>query len=76
MARRVDGQQTLDKTLAEKKNCGRCRPVRVRRAYFRQPDPVARLKLGGHLLRATKRTWYGGGAEGYTDYPLLQPNHY
>lgn len=41
------------------------------RLYLANPDLVERLKLGAPLAEAAKETWYGGSAEGYTDYPTL-----
>lgn len=35
------------------------------------PDFPARLKSGAAMNPADKATFYGGGAEGYTDYPVL-----
>ncbi|MGZ9810799.1 alkene reductase [Pseudoroseicyclus sp. H15] len=42
------------------------------RAYIANPDLVARLKTGATLAEADRATMYGGGAEGYTDYPALE----
>ena len=39
--------------------------------YIANPDLVARLKQGGPFNEGNQKTWYGGGAEGYTDYPAL-----
>ena len=39
--------------------------------YIANPDLVARLKQGGPFNEGNQKTWYGGGAEGYTDYPSL-----
>jgi N-ethylmaleimide reductase len=39
--------------------------------YIANPDLVARLKQGGPFNEGNQKTWYGGGAEGYTDYPML-----
>ena len=39
--------------------------------YIANPDLVARLKQGGPFNQGNQKTWYGGGAEGYTDYPAL-----
>ena len=39
--------------------------------YIANPDLVARLKQGGPFNQDNQKTWYGGGAEGYTDYPTL-----
>ena len=35
------------------------------------PDLVARLKANAPLNEVNRATLYGGGAEGYTDYPAL-----
>jgi 2,4-dienoyl-CoA reductase-like NADH-dependent reductase (Old Yellow Enzyme family) len=35
------------------------------------PDFVARLKNSAAMNEADPKTYYGGGAEGYTDYPVL-----
>ena len=40
------------------------------RHYLGNPDLVARIRLGIPLARSENKTWYGGGAKGYTDYPL------
>ena len=39
--------------------------------YIANPDLVARLKRGGPFNPGDQKTWYGGGAEGYIDYPAL-----
>ena len=41
------------------------------RLFIANPDLVARLKQGGPFNQGNQKTWYGGGAEGYTDYPTL-----
>jgi N-ethylmaleimide reductase len=40
------------------------------RAYLGNPDLVTRVRLGIPLVRSDAKTWYGGAAKGYTDYPL------
>ncbi|MHC4042742.1 alkene reductase [Bradyrhizobium sp. 23AC] len=35
------------------------------------PDLVARLKTSAAMNKADPKTYYGGGAEGYTNYPVL-----
>ena len=40
--------------------------------YIANPDLVARIKQDGPFNEGNQKTWYGGGAEGYTDYPSLQ----
>ncbi len=62
----------LDKTLAEKELADGADLFAFGRPYIGNPDLVARLKHGGPFVESNKATWYGGGAEGYTDYPTLQ----
>ena len=40
--------------------------------FISNPDLPARLKNNWPLAPADKRTFYGGDAEGYTDYPAYQ----
>ncbi len=42
------------------------------RAFISNPDLVARLKADAPLAEGNRATYYGGGAEGYTDYPTLE----
>lgn len=42
------------------------------RSYIANPDLVARLRQGGPFNKPQRETFYGGGAEGYTDYPTLE----
>ena len=39
--------------------------------YIANPDLVTRLQLGAELAQPDEATFYGGGAKGYTDYPVL-----
>jgi N-ethylmaleimide reductase len=41
------------------------------RPYLANPDLVKRLQTGAPLAVAPKDTWYGGGAHGYTDWPVV-----
>ncbi len=41
------------------------------KAYIANPDLVERLRRGAPLNAPDKATFYGGGAKGYTDYPML-----
>ncbi len=41
------------------------------RPFIGNPDLVERLKAGAPLIEADPRTYYGGGAEGYTDFPTM-----
>ena len=62
----------LDKPLAEKAVANGADLVAFGRAYIANPDLVERLRIGAPFSESNKATWYGGGAEGYTDYPTLQ----
>jgi N-ethylmaleimide reductase len=42
------------------------------RPFLANPDLVERLKTGAPLNEPNPATFYGGGAEGYIDYPTLQ----
>jgi N-ethylmaleimide reductase len=39
--------------------------------FIANPDLVERLEKGAPLNTPDKSTFYGGGAKGYTDYPVL-----
>ncbi|MEM7800249.1 MAG: alkene reductase, partial [Chloroflexota bacterium] len=39
--------------------------------YLANPDLPIRMKLGAELNPPNPATFYGGGVEGYTDYPTL-----
>ena len=41
------------------------------RTYIANPDLVARMRQDAPLNKPDRTTFYGGGAEGYTDYPTL-----
>ncbi|HSW20976.1 MAG TPA: alkene reductase [Ramlibacter sp.] len=41
------------------------------RAYIANPDLVERLRAGAPLNKPDRATFYGGDAQGYTDYPAL-----
>ncbi|MBD3924243.1 alkene reductase [Nocardioides cavernae] len=41
------------------------------RPFIGNPDLPARLRDGIALAESDRSTWYGGGAEGYTDYPAV-----
>ncbi|NQW92654.1 MAG: alkene reductase [Polaromonas sp.] len=60
-----------DKTLAQDAVAEGDDLVAFGRPYIGNPDLVARLKKGAALVESNKATWYGGGAEGYTDYSAL-----
>ena len=43
------------------------------RLFIANPDLVERLRIGGALNVPDRATFFGGGAAGYTDYPVLTP---
>ncbi|GAB2469086.1 alkene reductase [Jatrophihabitans fulvus] len=60
---RETAQQYLDEGLADL--------VAVGRLALANPDLVERWKQGAELNEPDQATFYGGGAEGYVDYPTL-----
>ncbi len=50
---------------------GKADMVAFGKAFISNPDLVERLKLNAPLNMPDIKTFYGGGAEGYTDYPAL-----
>ena len=50
---------------------GRADAVAFGKAFIANPDLVQRLRRDAPLAEAHRATFYGGGAEGYTDYPAL-----
>jgi N-ethylmaleimide reductase len=43
------------------------------RLYIANPDLVERLRIGTRLNAPDRATFFGGGAAGYNDYPILTP---
>ena len=60
-----------DKALAEKAVADGADIVAFGRPYIANPDLVERLQRNAPLNAPERATFYGGGAEGYTDYPAL-----
>ena len=50
---------------------GRADLICYGRRFISNPDLVERIRSGAPIAEADFRTFYGGGAEGYTDYPAL-----
>ena len=50
---------------------GRADLVAFGKAFISMPDLAARIRHGGPYQGLDKATMYGGGAQGYTDYPTL-----
>lgn len=63
----ADSQRLLDQGHADAVSFGR--------AFIANPDLVRRLQTGAALNTPDTRTFYGDGAEGYTDYPFLDEAH-
>ncbi len=61
---REKAQAILDEDLAD--------AVAVGRLFLANPDLPRRWETGAGLNEPDGDTFYGGGAEGYTDYPFLQ----
>ncbi len=60
---REKAQAVLDDDLAD--------AVAVGRLFLANPDLPQRWRTGAELNEPNPKTFYGGGAEGYTDYPFL-----
>jgi len=61
----------LDRALAEQALSDGADLVAFGRPFIGNPDLVERLRRGKPLAESDRKTWYGGGAAGYTDYPTL-----
>ena len=63
----VTSLESVEKLLEE----GLADAVVVGRPFLANPDLAARWEQGAELNEPDADTFYGGGAEGYTDYPTL-----
>jgi N-ethylmaleimide reductase len=61
-----------DRALAEQALAEGADLVAFGRAYIANPDLVERLQANAPLNAADRKTFYGGGAQGYTDYPPMK----
>lgn len=68
----ANGGYTPDSAKAAIEN-GHADAVTFGRDYIANPDLVERIRTGAPLNEGNPDTYYGGGAEGYTDYPALEP---
>lgn len=59
-----------DRALAEQALAQGADLVAFGRPFISNPDLTRRLREGLPLAEPDRRTFYGGGAEGYTDYPF------
>ncbi|QDO98414.1 alkene reductase [Ferrovibrio terrae] len=61
-----------DRAMAENAVAnGRADLIAFGRPFISNPDLVERLRADSPLAQLNRATLYGGGAEGYTDYPAL-----
>ncbi|RFC62408.1 alkene reductase [Fulvimarina endophytica] len=66
------GNNEYDREAAiERVASGKVDLVCFGRPFIANPDLVERLKIDAPLNEPDKDTFYGGGKEGYTDYPFL-----
>ena len=56
---------------AEAVSAGRADLVAFGRPFIANPDLPERLRQDAPLATESRESWYGGGAEGYTDYPPM-----
>jgi N-ethylmaleimide reductase len=61
------GREEAERVIAD----GKADLVAFGRPFISNPDLVRRLREGAPLNPLNEDTLYGGGAEGYTDYPTL-----
>ena len=65
------GEVTSLEAVEELLDTGLADAVVVGRPFLANPDLSARWEQGAELNEPDADTFYGGGAEGYTDYPTL-----
>lgn len=61
----------LPETAAAALASGNSDAIAFGRPFIANPDLPERIRRGAALNRHNRATFYGGGAEGYTDYPFL-----
>ena len=66
------GNNNYDLDMAIRRRAeGRIDAVAFGRLFIGNPDLVARLRHGHELVVAPRESYYGGGAKGYTDWPVF-----
>ena len=65
----IDAGGFTAETAPEAVSSGRTDAVAFGRFFISNPDLVARIRQGTPFTPYHRPTFYGGGAEGYTDYP-------
>jgi N-ethylmaleimide reductase len=66
------GDVTTLGSVEELLGTGLADAVVVGRPFLANPDLDERWRQGAELNEPDQATFYGGGAEGYTDYPTLE----
>ena len=66
------GDVTTLGSVEELLETGLADAVVVGRPFLANPDLDERWRQGAELNEPDQATFYGGGAEGYTDYPTLE----
>jgi 2,4-dienoyl-CoA reductase-like NADH-dependent reductase (Old Yellow Enzyme family) len=66
LSRMTDGAETADALVVT----GQAEAVLFGCPFIANPDLATRFKTGVALARADRRTFYGGGETGYTDYSV------
>jgi len=66
------GDVTTLETIDQLLGTGLADAVVVGRPFLANPDLAERWRAGAELNAPDPDTFYGGGAEGYTDYPTLE----
>jgi N-ethylmaleimide reductase len=70
------GNGSFDRcTAAAAIAAGRADAISFGSAFAANPDLPRRLLLDAPLAAADRSTFYGGGHQGYTDYPALKRLH-
>ena len=65
------GNNNYDLEMAiERRAQGKIDAVAFGRLFISNPDLVERLRRGAELTIAPRESYYGGGAKGYTDWPV------
>jgi N-ethylmaleimide reductase len=64
-------QQRAEQALHE----GKCDLVAFGQLFIANPDLPERFRSGAPLNKPRHETFYGGGAEGYIDYPTMNASH-
>jgi N-ethylmaleimide reductase len=67
----VLNQEYDGENFADDLGSGLADAISYGRPFISSPDLVERLRIGAAFGTSTPRDWYGPGAEGYTDFPVL-----